>query len=61
MRFTNGQLLPDEALVIPLRRDRHVVVIGVPHDLTRQEADKIVRIVRAHAPVSMSRREAKDV
>jgi hypothetical protein len=42
------ELLPN-VLVIPIRSDRAVMVGNIPFDLTRGEADRIERILKAFA------------
>jgi hypothetical protein len=41
-------LLPADAITLKIRPGHSVYIVGIPHDLRRQEADKIVRIITAH-------------
>ncbi len=49
MKFRGGKLLPNDAICIPIRADREVVVLNVPYDLTKAEHAKIEKILIAHA------------
>lgn len=39
----------DQVMPIQIREDTRVLVAGLPHDLTRAEAEKIARVIQAHA------------
>ncbi len=43
-----GILLPADAITVRLRPAISVYIVGIPYDLRRSEADKIVRIITAH-------------
>lgn len=37
---------------VPIRRDLSVKIYGLPRDLTKEEADKIARVILAYAVTS---------
>lgn len=43
------ELVTDSMLHIPLRDGRPILIAGLPNDLTRAEAEKILRVLRALA------------
>lgn len=47
MRFFRDKILPDDALVIPIRENRSVAILNLPHDLSQKEFEKINRIILA--------------
>jgi hypothetical protein len=51
MKYDNhtGKLLPDDTLTVMIRQDLPVHIVGLPHDLRQHEADRIIRIITAHA------------
>lgn len=44
-----GKLLPDDTITVMIRPDLPVHILGLPHDLRQHEADRISRIITAHA------------
>lgn len=44
-------VLPDDAILILIRENHSVAILNIPHDLTRREADKIERIIKAHVNI----------
>lgn len=53
MKFRNGRILPDEAITIPIRQHREVVVLNLPYDLKKSESDRIGKIIMAHVDPSI--------
>lgn len=51
MRGYKDMVLPDDAIMIPVRADWTVIVCNMPHDLTRSEANKIIRVLEAYSDV----------
>lgn len=54
MRDYKEMILPDDAIMIPVKPDCTVIICNMPHDLTKKEADKIIRVLLAYADVQES-------
>ena len=40
--------MPNNTIVIPIREDREVMVLNIPYNFTKEEANKIEKIIMAH-------------
>ncbi len=47
MKFINNKLLPNNALCIPIRENLEVIILNIPHDFTKQEANKVEKVIMA--------------
>jgi hypothetical protein len=52
---------PIDILPIQIREDLTVQIAGIPHDLTREEAEKIARVVLAMAMPEVERAENRQI
>lgn len=47
MKLFEGRIIPDDALVIPIRENYSVAIFNLPYDLSQKEFEKITRIILA--------------